>query len=151
MLVWRNTVQGLQRSVVYVILLFGLFISVWTVRNQMKDVDYRPQAAIFSQVGETLADERIVALTQDYGSRLEYWGWKSTFTWPYAGDLSYSNIRGGEFSFDDLFEEQSSKKEFFLVTDFEEFDKQPQLKERLNGYPVYMQGDGYLIFDLRQP
>ena len=38
------------------------------------------------------------------------------------------------------------------MTDFEEFDRQSQLKERLFGsYPVYAEGDGYLIFDLKNP
>jgi hypothetical protein len=41
---------------------------------------------------------------------------------------------------------------YFLVTDFEEFNRQPQLKERLfTFYPVYAEGDGYLIFDLKHP
>ena len=147
----ESTVQGWQRSAVYVILLFGLFINVWSVRNQMKDVDYRPQAAMFSELGDKLDDEKIVALTQDYGARLEYWSLISTFTWPYVGDLTYVNLRGDDFSFDALFEEQSSKKDFFLVTDFDELDRQPQLKERLSAFPVYMQGDGFVIYDLRDP
>jgi hypothetical protein len=41
---------------------------------------------------------------------------------------------------------------YFLVTDFDEFDRQSELKERLfSSYPVYLEGDGYLIFDLRHP
>jgi hypothetical protein len=41
---------------------------------------------------------------------------------------------------------------YFLVTDFEEFDRQPDLQERLFGfYPVLFKGDGYLIFDLKNP
>ena len=46
----------------------------------------------------------------------------------------------------------SSKMHYFLVTDFDEFNRQPELKERLvNTYPVSFQGDGYLIFDLQNP
>ena len=41
---------------------------------------------------------------------------------------------------------------YFLVTDFEEFNRQPELKERLfSSYPLYSEGDGYLIFDLKNP
>jgi hypothetical protein len=41
---------------------------------------------------------------------------------------------------------------YFLVTDFEEFNKQKELKERLStSYPVYMEGNGYVIFDLKKP
>jgi hypothetical protein len=39
---------------------------------------------------------------------------------------------------------------YFLVTDFDEFNRQPELKKRLVGsYPISSQGDGYLIFDLK--
>lgn len=145
------TVQSWQRGAVYLILAFGLFISVWSVRNEMKAVDYRPQAAMFTELSPILRGQKIVALTQDYGARLEYWSMKSTFTWPYISDEKYVNARGGEISFDDLYEEQSSKKDFFLITDFEEFDKQPLLKERLSAFPIYRQGDGFVIYDLRNP
>jgi hypothetical protein len=117
----------------------------------MKAVDYRPQAAMFTEVGTLLRKERTVALTQDYGSRLEYWGWTSTFTWPYVGDLTYAAARGGDISFDTLFEEHSSKKDFFLITDFAELDRQPKLKERLRQLPVYAEGAGFVVFDLRSP
>ncbi len=148
----ETTVQGYQRAAVYVILVFGLFISVWNVRNQMKAVDYRPQAAMFSELGELLNEETVVALTQDYGSRFEYWGWKTSFTtWPYVGDLTYANARGTDFSFERLFERYSSKRDFFLVTDFAEFDRQPELKQRLGEFPIYAEGDGFLVFSLRRP
>jgi hypothetical protein len=147
----ESTVHGYQRSAVYVILLFGLFSVVWDVRNQMKAVDFRPQSVTFSEAGELLKDERIIALTQDYGSRLEYWGWKTSFTWPSVADLSYATIRGTGFSFDDLFDEQTSKRDLFLVTDFEELAKQPELEERLSSYPVYARGNGYIIYQLKEP
>ena len=138
---------------VSVILIFGLFSVLWDVRNQMKAVDYRPDAAMWAEIGEQFDEgARIIALTQDYGSRLEYWGWRESANWPYRGDAGFANIRGGVFSFDDLFDRYSSKMSFFLVTDFEEFNRQPELKERLFGsYPVSAEGDGYLIFDLKNP
>lgn len=146
----ESTSLAWQRGAIYVILLFGLFIVIWNVRNQMKAVDYRPQAAMFTEVGVLLEDKRIVALTQDYGSRLEYWGWISTYTWPSVGDLLYSNVRGGEFAVDELFKEQLSKKDFFLVTDFDELSRQPRLEIELSGYPVYARGNGYIIYRLEK-
>ncbi|HKY55767.1 MAG TPA: hypothetical protein VJM08_15725, partial [Anaerolineales bacterium] len=139
-----------MRSAVYVILLFGLFSVLWNVRNQMKAVDYRSEAVMWAEVGELLAEERVVALTQDYGSRLEYWGLKTVATWPYVGDINYIDARGGTFFFDELFDEYSSKRDYFLITDFDEFNRQPELKERLSqSYLIYAEGNGYLIFDLR--
>jgi hypothetical protein len=149
----ESQVQGWARSALYLILIYGLFSVIWDVRNQMKAVDYRPQAAIWEQIGQKFDEgTRVIALTQDYGSRLQYWGWRTVSTWPYTGDVGYANIRGGVFTFDDLFNRYSSKMQYFLVTDFEEFNRQPRLKERLvNTYPVVFQGDGYLIFDLKNP
>ena len=144
------TVQRYQRSVVYIILLFGLFTVLWSVRNQMKDVDYRPDAAMWAQIGDVLRDKRVVALAEDYGSRLEYWGWRNVSNWPYVGDLNYASLRGGDFSFEELFADYSSKRDFFLVTDFDELNKQPLLKARLSSYPVYARGDRYIIYELRQ-
>jgi hypothetical protein len=149
----EGTSQRWMRGAVYLILIYGLFAVLWDVRNQMKAVDYRPQAAMWAEIGEQFdEDARVIALTQDYGSRLEYWGWRRFATWPYIGDAGFVNIRGGVFSFDDLFNRYSSKMSYFLVTDLEEFNRQSQLKERLfNSYPVYFEGDGYLIFDLKNP
>jgi hypothetical protein len=143
--------QRWSRAVVYVILLFGLFSAIWDVRNQMKAVDYRPEAAMWAQIGEEIGEKAsVIALTQNYGSRLEYWGWRNSDTWPFVGDAGYANIRGGALSFDDLFERRATKMTYFLVTDFEEFDRQPELKERLlNFFPVAFEGEGYLIFDLQ--
>ncbi len=147
----ETVVQRWMKSIVYIILIYGLFSVIWDVRNQMKAVDYRPEAAMWEQIGGQFEDgARVIALTQDYGSRLQYWGWRTASTWPYVGDVGYANMRGGVFSFDDLFNKYSSKMRYFLVTDFDEFNRQPELKKRLVGsYPISSQGDGYLIFDLK--
>ena len=141
------------RAAVYLILFFGLFSVIWDVRNEMKSVDYRPQAARWAEIGAQFEEgARVIALTQDYGAPLEYWGWRRFETWPYTGDAAYANIRGGVFSFDELFERYASRMNFFLVTDFDEFSRQPELRERLfSSYPISREGDDYLIFDLRHP
>ena len=141
-----------MRAAVYFILFLGLSSVLWNTRIQLKAVDYRPEAAMWAEVGEELADERVVALTQDYGSRLEYWGLKTAATWPYTGDITYIDARGGSFSFEELFERYSSQRDFFLVTDFDELDRQLELKNRLfNSYLIHAQGAGYVIFNLRSP
>ena len=147
------TVQRWTRSAAYVILVYGLLSVVWDVRNQMKAIDYRPDAATWTEIGGQFdEDARIVALTQDYGSRLQYWGWRTAAIWPYVGDVNYVDVRGGKFSFEKLFNAYSSKRDYFLVTDFNEFERQSELKERLfASYPVYVQGNDFLIFDLQNP
>src|SRR5215213_2767757 len=92
----ESTTQRWTRSAAYVILIFGLFSVLWDVRNQMKAVDYRPEAAMWAEIGEQLDGKAgIVALVQDYGSRLEYWGGRGSVNWPHVGDEGYVNVRGG--------------------------------------------------------
>jgi hypothetical protein len=51
-----------------------------------------------------------------------------------------------------LFEQKTSGKDYFLITAFHDLENQPQLKNRLyENYPVYSEGDGYILFDLRTP
>jgi len=147
------TAQRWTRSAVYVILAYGVLSVMWDVRNQMKAIDYRPDAALWTEIGGQFdEDARVIALTQDYGSRLQYWGWRTAAVWPYVGDVNYVDVRGGKFSFENVFRRYSSQRNFFLVTDFDELDRQPELKERLfTSYPVAVQGNDFLIFDLQNP
>jgi len=139
-----------MRSVVFVILIFGMFSVVWGIRDQMKAVDYRPDAAMWATVGDLL-DHRssAIALTQDYGSRLQYYGWTTATIWPATGDINASYLRGGKFNFNDAFPNIVRKKTFFLVTDFDELNKQPDLEAKLLTYPIYAEGEGYTIYQLR--
>jgi len=146
------TVQRLPRVFAYCVLLLGLFAALWNLRAQMKSVDYRPEAQMWTEIAEKIGDKNVAGLTQDYGMRLVYWGWKSVTAWPVSGDLNYHNERGAQFEFEEQFDKLTGKKEIFLVTDFDELNRQPFLKEGLySGYPIFAQGEGYIIFDLRQP
>jgi hypothetical protein len=119
----------------------------------MKAVDYRPEAAMWAQIAEHIGEgTSAIALTQNYGARLEYWGLRGSDDWPFMGDAGYANARGDVLSFDEFFNRRALKMTYFLVTDFDELNRQPQLKERLfSFYPVIFEGDGYLIFDLQNP
>jgi hypothetical protein len=143
---------GWVRGAIYVVLLYGLFSTVWDVRNEMKSVDYRPRVTYWTEVREALGPEKsIIALTQDYGNRLAYWGWLSSTYWPSSGDLNQAQERGNQRDIDKLFAERAAKKNVFLVTDLEDFAKQKELQRLLAGYPLLAQGDGYLIYDLQHP
>jgi hypothetical protein len=137
------------RIAVICILFFGLFASLWNTRTELKSVDYRPQAKMWAEIGEKIGDRNTIGLTQDYGSRLSYWGWKSITSWPTSGDFLYHvDLRGAQNDFEIRFKNSTAKKELFVVTDFEELSRQPLLKEKLARYPVFAQNDGYIIYDL---
>jgi len=143
---------GWVRGAVSVILLYGIFSTVWNVRNELKSVDYRPQAAHWAEIRETLGSKTsVVALTEDYGNPLAYWGWQRATIWPSSGDLYQADVRGNQRDIEKLFKEITDQKAFFLVTDLEDFAKQPDLQAELTIYPVLVRGDGYLIYDLQHP
>jgi hypothetical protein len=147
---WTGTTSGYGRGVVYVILLYGLFSVIWEVRNQLKAVDYRPEAQMWAEIGEKLNHApTAMGLIPDYGSRLEYYGFTSAGVWPTLDDLNYSELRSGD-PFVVRFRKLVRNKIYFLVTDFKELKRQPKLSAHLVTYPVYAQGEGYIIYQLRE-
>lgn len=144
-LLWRVGVHSLM-VITLGVHIFGLY-------TEMKAVDYRPQAAYWAEISRLLDGHPTVALTQDYGSRLIFWGWRSATYWPTSGDYYYhTDLRRGQRDFAKRFTSLTKNKHFFLVTDLEDLERQPLLKERLFGhYRLFAQGDGFLIFDLRSP
>lgn len=145
----KLTVSRFTRLASVVILLLGLFATLWNLRGEMKRVDYRPEATMWAEIGKLIGGKNVIGLTQDYGSRLAYWGWVNPTSWPTSGDLIYhADLRGAENDFELSFAAVVSKKELFLVTDFDELKRQPLLKEKLSGVPIFAEGDGYVIFDL---
>ncbi len=145
----KLTTTKFARVAAFCILFFGLFASLSNIRAEMKRIDYRPEAQMWAEISEKIGDKNTAGLTQDYGSRLAYWGWKNLTSWSTYGDLIYhDDLRGAQSDFEQQFELIAAKKELFLVTDFDELDLQPLLKEKLSTYPKFAEGDGYMIFDL---
>ena len=145
------TIPRLAQAAAFLFLLFGLVTIVWDTRNQMKGVDYRPQAAFWAALGDKLGHgHNVIALTQDYGDRLAYWGWQDAMIWPNSGDIDYHTVRGASVDLGGRFEELVHGNTFFLVTDFDELNRQPELKRQLSAFAIYAQGDGYVIYDLQK-
>jgi hypothetical protein len=132
---------------------FGIFATAWSVRSQLKETDYRPEGTMWAEIGQTLGPRaKVTALTQDYGARLEYWGWEKAVIWPSYGDLVYHvSLKGADKEFETLFANLTARSDFFLVTMPDELNRQPELKERLAQYPVFAEGEGYIIYDLKSP
>jgi len=137
------------RITIYCFLFFGVCTSLLNTRAEMKSVDYRPQAQMWAEVGEKIGDKNTAGLTQDYGSRLAYWGWKNITSWPTYGDLIYhDDLRGAKADFEGQFESIALKKELFVVTDFDELNRQPLLKEKLATFAIFAKSDDYVIYNL---
>lgn len=138
------------KSLPVLILVSGLFLTLWNIRAEMKATDFRAEPAKWSEISRAVeSDARLTGLVQDYGMQLAYWGGRPMTAWLRHGDFYYHESRGAQFEFDQLFADQIAKKDYFIVTDFVELEKQPLLKERLYSYPITASGDGYVIFDVR--
>jgi hypothetical protein len=117
----------------------------------LKHANYRDQPGFYAGLGDQLRDYSVVSITPDYGYRLDYWGWKPTINWMSVGDFVIRELAGMDLDKAAIFAESVEGRELFLVTHFAEFDRQPDVKELLfDTYPIYDQGEGYLIFDLRE-
>lgn len=105
--------------------------------------DYRQQAAVFAEIGEVLQHQPgVVALTTDYGYPLQYYGWQPTSRWPLAESI---------WNFERDFESRTFEKVFFIVTDFDELKRQPELAARLEQLAIIAETRDYVIYDLKQP
>jgi hypothetical protein len=84
---------------------------------------------------------------------LTYFGWLTPKLWPPLGQQNIRNLQGKPpIEVKKWFDERAGNKDFFLVTMKNQFEKQPELKKLLeDNFPVYGEGDGYLIYDLRNP
>lgn len=144
--------QVLAAGVALAALLFPASLSVLAQRSE----DYRHEPPYWQEIASHLpTDGKIMGLTQDYGYRLMYYGWRKIILWPNRGERKLASLRGNEGElreFEEYFLKRSEGKSYFLVTAFGQFEDQPDLKQYLHAhYPIYAEGSGYLIFDLLHP
>ncbi len=145
------TTTRFLRISAFCLLLFGVFATLWNTRNQMNAIDYRPEAQMWNEISQKVEGYNLAGLTQDYGSRMAYWGWRNITSWPTYGDLLYhDDLRGAQRDFENQFAQLAAKKDVFIITDFTDLERQPFLKAKLEQYPIFAEGDGYVIYDLRE-
>ena len=144
---------GIASRLVWQAALVALTVAVvgyhsWVARSVLIAEDFRAEPAYWQTVGEAIpANANVIALTQDYGYRLMYYGWRRVDLWPLASGLA--EIRGNSINAEKTFAEFAADKDYFLVTSFNQLDKQPDLKKILDSYPIAAQGDGFVLYDLR--
>jgi hypothetical protein len=126
--------RGVQVMLFFVILGFMVY-NGWMARSILVGQDYREHPTFWQQVGEIIPVEaKAVGLTQDYGFRLMYYGWRKIDLWPQ--NAQPQNLP-----------QMAPDADFFVVTAKNQLSD--QLENYLNeNYPVFAQGPGYLIFSL---
>ncbi len=143
----------LRRFGIYCIILllsgYGAFVSCGSLRA----ASYALEPASWRKVAQAIPENSsFIALTSDYGLRLIFYGWRAPdASWPDSKDNALFDLAGRERSdFSSYFQAQTKDKDFFLVTVANELDAQPELKNRLSALPVYFEGNGFIIYDLRK-
>ncbi|MBM3143757.1 MAG: glycosyltransferase family 39 protein [Chloroflexi bacterium] len=132
--VWE---QGrLTRVLFIVVALIAAIYNGWIGRSILVGQDFSQHPAYWQEIGDSFpADAKAVGVTQDYGFRLMYYGWRTIKLWPSGA--------GSE-----NFEEQVGEADYFVVTALNQLDS--DLKEYLAAqYPIYAEGIGYIIYHLR--
>ena len=135
------------------VVVLGCMFSLWQARAELKRTDYRQEPQRWRLLAEKMGwmEAAPIGLFNDYGARLLYWGYIVPEAYPSRGDLKLSQLAGRTLSPEDI-ASRIAGKNYFIVTDFDEFEHQPELRQFLyDNYPVFQQDDGYLIFDLRHP
>jgi len=137
------------------IFVFASGYSLWVARSQIYVGNNPSDPIAWRGVGEAIPpNSSFVALTGDYGYRLMYYGWRAPNAyWPGQDTLDMQQVHGNSpLDYPSYFASMSNGKDYFLVTAFSALDQQPQLKSILyEHYPIYKQGDGYILFDLKHP
>lgn len=134
--------------------LAALFLAAFSARSTLLGVDYRQEPHFWQRVGAAVPTEgRTIGLVQAYGNLLSYYGWRQVELWPITGELALADLRGSQpQDFESLFIKRTAGMDFFLISSFSQLDLQPNLAAYLQShFPIYSQGDGYLIYDLRTP
>ena len=142
-----------SRLALTAIVLIGIAIPAWYTRDQIVKANYYNEPNFWAEIGDKLGHAGgVVALTQDYGYRLAYWGWQGAENWFTSADIGVRYMAGQNPDMLKTFQHDTAGKKYFLVTMFGELDNQPVVKDLLyKNYPIYAQTDEYVIFDLQHP
>jgi dolichyl-phosphate-mannose-protein mannosyltransferase len=142
--------------------------AIWVQRSMrtLRDFDRSTEVAIYQRIGDIVRhSQHTIMLAHDYGLPIRYHGHVTGPSWPSAGDLSAAELGAGagaaedsawssdlpsaEQRFDKFY--AADGPEFFLITDFESFGQQPDLRQWLDvRFERIAEEAGFLIYDLRR-
>ncbi len=125
---------------------------------------YERELKVAREIGEYVEHStNTVFLTPDFGRVLAYYGELSGLPWPTGISLNERKIRGTRVpNINEDFTPQyimigfqgkyiKYTPDFFIVTDFSEFEKQSDLRDHLNrNFPLLVKNEQYLIYDLKK-
>lgn len=141
------------RMVIAGVFILSIGLGAFKARSDLQEASFRHEAAYWEQLGEKIGSNKsVIALTHDYGYRLSYWGHINPRLWLTRGDQVVSELSGATNpEFQVLFEQETAKMDYFLVTLISDFNAQPDLHDYLFANYPYEEGEGYYLFDLKKP
>lgn len=142
--------RWLSSAAILAVIGYFLLINAWDVRVTLKRSDFRNEAQFWTNLADIFQpDDQIIGITQDYGTRMAYWGWRTPTNWMSSSDFAIRELAGQEFDMESYFYEQIEGKDYFLVTQVNELDHQPKIKHLLeDNFSIFKQTSDYIIFDL---
>ena len=115
--------------------------------------DYRYEAYYYKKVADFVGHEsKVVALSQDYGNRIAYFGWIKPKPWKIKDNFDQTPQLNSEMDpFEEYFREFTAGFDYFLITRMNEFHQQEQLHDYLyENFDILEDGGSYIIFDLNK-
>jgi hypothetical protein len=139
-------------ALIFLFILSFMALKAWDVRVMLKRTGYRSEPAFWANLGEELGrDARVTGLMTDYGYRLAYWGWLTVEPWLQTTDINVRELAGAEIDLQHELDRRLEESDFFVVTQFGEYNNQPILKDYLEeNYPLIIDRENVIVFDLRQ-
>lgn len=124
----------IQSAYIFLLVLIS-FYNAWMGRSVLLGADYHDHPPFWQEVGDAIpADSKVIGITQDYGFRLMYYGWRKIEIWPQGADVEeFNRITDGV--------------DYFVIT------AKNQVPDDLGvflagNFPVHLEGNGYVIYDL---
>jgi len=156
-IVFSQIINGLKITnwlstlVILAIMSMYLFNNAWNVRVTLARENFDNEIQFWEGMQKIFnPDDKLIGITQDYGYRLNYWGWTNIENWMSTYDFSVRELAGQNFDYQTLFDEQTDGMDYFLVTQLSELDNQPIIKQLLfDNYRIYEETDDFIIFDLK--
>lgn len=132
------------------IIILAVGLGLWEARSILRKEDYREVPAELRRLSEEMGGPQtpVAGLMSDYGASLDYYGYiLPAYWWPEEDGIPVREMMGEEL--ESLFERRTYAKQYFIITDFDEFNHLPELQELLyDRYSIFKQSEDYLIFDL---
>lgn len=147
----ENNPWKYARLVLGVIMVLLVAAGFWSNRLTLLGQNYQTEVTFWQQMGDRLRDQPVLGLTQDYGYRMAFYGWDNIENWSGSGDLALRDMAGRTKDPIEQLTNALEGKHYFLVTWFEDLDRQPEVKEYLYSNYPYEKGDRFILFDISQP